>query len=160
MNMSVFTKSVLLPTDLQSAFQFHRDPRNLDHVQPPGAQVLAADIPALLERESVCSLTVRIPFGIQHWKIQVDELSLDISGGHAVMVDRAIHSPFAHWVHHHQFETQGDATVMRDEVEFQPPGGPWAWLLILPAYLMLQLLFTFRHYKTVQYFSTQPGTDP
>ncbi|MEM6884859.1 MAG: hypothetical protein AAF571_07480 [Verrucomicrobiota bacterium] len=155
--MALFTRSVRLPADLEAVFDFHRDPRNLDHVQPPGAQVLEADLPAMLESNSICSLKVKVPFGIQQWKIQVDELSLDQDSGHAVMVDRALESPFAHWVHRHEFQQQGADTIMRDEVEFQPPGGVLAWLLVLPAYLMLLLLFTFRHYKTARYFSMQQG---
>jgi len=158
MNMPVFSKSVRLPADLETVFQFHRDPRNLEHVQPPGAEVVEAELPPLLELDSVCSMKVKVPLGIQHWKIQVDELSLNQDLQQAVMVDRAIVSPFARWVHRHHFEGCGRETVMRDEVEFYPPGGALAWLLLLPAYLLLQILFMFRHYKTVHYFSVQEGS--
>ena len=154
--MLVFTKSVLLPAEIEAVFAFHRDPRNLEHVQPPGAEVIDADLPPLLELNSICSLTVKVPLGIQQWKIQVDQLEMDTDTGHAVMVDRAIQSPFEHWVHRHEFELRGEKTLMRDVVEFYPPGGPMAWLLILPSYVMLQVLFMIRHAKTVRYFSEQP----
>jgi len=153
--MLVFTKSVLLDAEIKAVFAFHRDPRNLEHVQPPGAEVIEAHLPPLLELNSECSLKVKVPLGIQQWKIQVDELEINADTGEAVMVDRAIQSPFSHWVHRHEFEAREEKTLMRDVVEFYPPGGPLAWLLILPTYLMLQILFMIRHEKTARYFSKQ-----
>ncbi len=152
--MPVFHKSVLVPAPVDEVLAFHRNPANLKQVQPPGARVIESDFPALLEKGSQCSLTVKTPFGIQHWVIEVNELSLSENGAWAVMVDRALESPFPSWVHRHEFNQHLEGTIMTDTVHFEAPGGILARWLGWPAKWFLWGLFQFRHYQTVRYFST------
>lgn len=155
--MPVFKKSVVLPASVAEVFRFHCNPANLEHVQPPGAKVIESELPEQLELGSICSMTVKVPFGVQQWKIVVDELELSEDGDRAMLVDRAIISPFDRWVHRHGFVRHEDGTLMQDEVEFQPPGGSFSLLLLGPTYLLLMGLFLFRHHRTKAYFAHQSG---
>lgn len=151
--MTVFRRSIIIPAALEQVFRFHRNPENLSYVQPPGATVIGSDFPDQLVQGSVCTLKVKVPFGIQHWKIKVEEMRLSDDRISALMVDRAIISPFPVWIHRHEFERQVEGTFMQDVVEFKPPGGRVSTWLVWPSMILLHMLFIFRHYKTVQYFS-------
>jgi ligand-binding SRPBCC domain-containing protein len=43
-------------------------------------------------------------------------------------VDEQERGPYALWRHTHEFESRGDATVVRDVVEYAMPAGPLGWV--------------------------------
>jgi ligand-binding SRPBCC domain-containing protein len=151
------SKTVLIPAALEQVFSFHLDPANLAVVQPPGAQVVDSDFPTQLELGATCSLTVKVPFGTQHWVITVDELVRTADGQKAWLVDRAEQSPFRNWSHRHEFTAASNGTLMRDEVLYQVVSGWFAPMVNAAAWVFLYALFSFRHYKTKAYFIKATG---
>jgi ligand-binding SRPBCC domain-containing protein len=69
-----------------------------------------------------------------------------------MFADRQVSGPFARWIHHHWFLDDGrGGTLLRDDVEFDPPLGPLGRLLG-GGFLRrkLQKLFDYRHEITRQ----------
>jgi ligand-binding SRPBCC domain-containing protein len=67
-----------------------------------------------------------------------------------MFADRQIHGPFASWEHQHWFLDDGQGgTLLRDEIEFEPPLGRLGRLLahwfIIPK---LNRMFDYRHQRT------------
>jgi len=66
--------------------------------------------------------------------------------------DEQISGPFARWVHRHEFEAIGDATLLTDRIDFQLPGGRlvnrlFGWI-VRPG---LNRMFRHRHLVTKRY---------
>lgn len=156
--MPHFRKSVMLPASLKDVFDFHVNPANLKHIQPPGAKVIQADFPPRLNVGSKAHFLVACGPFHQHWSIVIESLTEPSSSGVGVMIDRATDSPFASWCHRHEFIQRETETQMTDEVEFTPPGGKWASLLELPTHFFLWVLFAYRHWSTRRYFQTNKGS--
>lgn len=151
--MPVFSLSCLLPTDMETAFRFHQDCRNLPRVQPWWAPVLdvqPSGPPAVGTRIAViCGGITR-----QCWVVEIEEIKPPASGRpSAWSIDRAIQSPFPRWRHCHRFERAGDQTRMTDRIEFQAPLGIPGLLLLPGIYAVLFLLFHHRHRQTRRIFA-------
>jgi ligand-binding SRPBCC domain-containing protein len=67
-------------------------------------------------------------------------------------VDAQVRGPFRSWRHTHRFLPVDGGTLLRDEVEYQAPGGPLAplvdWLVVRP---MLRRLFAYRQARTREF---------
>jgi len=66
--------------------------------------------------------------------------------------DQQISGPFAKWIHRHEFEAVGGATLLTDRIEYRLPGGVWmnhlfGWAMQLG----LQQMFRHRHRITKRY---------
>jgi ligand-binding SRPBCC domain-containing protein len=66
--------------------------------------------------------------------------------------DQQISGPFAKWIHRHEFEAVGGATLLTDRIEYRLPGGVWmnhlfGWAMQLG----LQQMFHYRHRITKRY---------
>ncbi len=151
--MPVFSLSCLLPTDLESAYQFHQRFENLPRVQPWWAPVIdvrpsGPPVPGT-QIEVICGGLMR-----QEWLVGIEEVNPPTdAGAFAWSVDRAIRAPFPHWRHCHHFERAGNHTRMTDRVEFRPPLGPAGILLLPGIYLVFFLLFRHRHQHTQRILS-------
>jgi len=67
-----------------------------------------------------------------------------------MFADRQIKGPFAIWYHRHVMTDDGHGgTILRDEVEYEPPMG-WIGKILSGSFLetKLQKLFDFRHDAT------------
>lgn len=148
----IFRKTALIPASVKRVYAFHCNPQNLEHVQPPAAKVLSAELPEELSEGAMCSVTVQVMGIAQRWTIQVEQLVPPQTGGQGWMLDRALESPFSFWLHRHVFEDLGSETRMTDVVDFEPPGGILKPLLALPAWIALWMLFSIRHIKTRSFF--------
>jgi ligand-binding SRPBCC domain-containing protein len=67
-----------------------------------------------------------------------------------LFADRQVAGPFARWYHRHRFLDDGaGGTILRDEVDYEPPFGPLGrWLGGRFVERKLQKLFDFRHEAT------------
>jgi ligand-binding SRPBCC domain-containing protein len=72
-------------------------------------------------------------------------------------VDRQIRGPYRLWIHEHEFEEQGGATVCQDRVTWSAPGGPLvARRLIAPD---LERIFAYRRRELARRFG-EVGSTP
>jgi ligand-binding SRPBCC domain-containing protein len=76
-----------------------------------------------------------------------------------LFADRQESGPFAFWYHRHLFLPDGSGTLMRDEVEYEPPLGVLGRLLgrgLIEA--KLERMFAYRHQVVQQAMQSRPGT--
>lgn len=103
---------------LEEVFSFVSDPRNLPSVYPPELKPRIISCPQKIETGSEFSFITRILNQEIQWRSRITEFREPNS-----FTDEAISSPFKRWVHRHTFETNGEKTVMRDDIEFIAPLG-------------------------------------
>jgi ligand-binding SRPBCC domain-containing protein len=63
-------------------------------------------------------------------------------------VESQVHGPFRRWRHRHLVLPDGDGARLRDELEYELPGGSLAPLLDLVMRPFLKQLFAYRHAAT------------
>ncbi len=139
----IFTKECALPCDLHSAFAFHRDIHNLPKLSPPDTVVTLRTPPAALKEGSVLHLHAQKGFYSMEWIVSVEKLEAP-----SLLVDKAVKSPFAGWVHYHRFFEREGQTVMCDEVHVTLPFGVFGKLFESFVKRELEKMFTYRYRVT------------
>jgi ligand-binding SRPBCC domain-containing protein len=148
--MAVLVHSSRVQAPLEAVFSFHLDPANLAKIQPPGFGLKRVEPagPVSAGRELMLDTSV---FGLrQRWEVCVEAV-IEPHGDppRAALIDQARRGPFPYFRHRHEFFAEREGTRMQDVVDFDPPGGHWLGLLLLPgAWLVMKALFHFRHRRT------------
>jgi ligand-binding SRPBCC domain-containing protein len=140
-----FVKQSRIAASPERVFAFHEGPGALQSLTPPWERVRLVEQGDSIRPGSRVVLATRIgPFSVV-WVAEHTEYE---SG--RLFADRQVKGPFASWYHRHWFLDDGaGGTLLRDEVEFEPPGGTlgrWVGGGFLGA--KLQALFDYRHEAT------------
>lgn len=159
--MAVFERSTSLPTELDTAWDFHHSVQGLLHVSPDwlslqlegmwdaeGTRVEQPSTATPLRTGAVVHLSMQ-PLGRGprlHWRSRIDEANC--GDGTAVLRDRMVEGPFDHWVHTHSLYADGDETVLRDHVEYRLTERRGGTVVDRAAVLGLDPMFRFRHRRT------------
>ena len=101
-------------------FPFFADAGNLEAITPPwlGFRIVSPR-PAAMRAGTLIEyrLTLhRIPI---RWLTRIEEWEPGVR-----LVDAQLHGPYALWHHTHEFEADGDGTIVRDTVRYALPLGP------------------------------------
>ncbi len=103
-------------------FAFFADAFNLERITPPALRFrILTPGPIALQRGSRILYRLRlrgVPFT---WETLISGWDPP-----ARFVDSQLRGPYRRWVHTHEFEEDGDATVVRDRVEYALPLWPLA----------------------------------
>jgi ligand-binding SRPBCC domain-containing protein len=130
---------------VQKVWDFHSSVAALRVLTPPGRQIepVGDDLDV---REGALHVLKFRQFGLtMEWRARISEVDPPRQ-----FVDTAEKSPFPMWRHRHEFIAEGPAeTLIRDTIQYEPPGGPLAWLVDrLFIARDLERLFAFRHDAT------------
>lgn len=105
-----------LPFQLDDVWSWHTRPGALTRLTPPGFAKVIAEPAGGLTDGSLATLQLRyLPGNFGKWTAQMRV------GPGTRFEDRATSGPFKGWHHVHNFEGQGSATLMTDEIEFELP---------------------------------------
>ncbi len=140
-----FIKESVICAPPEKVFAFHALPDAFERLMPPweNAKVIQkADISRIGSRASI---EMRI-FGLipsrwtaEHTKYEPPKMFEDVQ----------ISGPFRSWRHRHLVLPHPEGSILRDEVEFEPPlgflGAPFVPFLVLPK---LEKMFEYRHQVT------------
>ncbi len=136
--------------------RFFADPRNLGRITPPSMGFELETDPGELREGLEIRHRIRPLFGIRvTWVSRIAEV--DPPNG---FVDIQERGPYRRWRHRHRFESidDGTATLVRDEVEYEPPLGPLGTLanriVIRPE---LARIFGYRAAAIRSIFASPPG---
>jgi ligand-binding SRPBCC domain-containing protein len=114
------TREQRLPAPPDEVFPFFADAGNLEAITPPWLNfhiVTPRPIDMRVGTLIEYRLTLhRVPVA---WLTRIEEW---VPGER--FVDAQIHGPYALWHHTHEFEPDGDGTLMRDTVRYALPFGP------------------------------------
>lgn len=156
--MPVFVFSSVVAAPLEGIYAFHTDPRNLEHVQPPGFRLSRLDMEGEPRPGATALIVVRVMGIRQRWRVLLESWSPPHGKPlRARVVDRALESPFGFWRHQHVFEQVDGGVRMTDVVDFEPPGGAWGWVLLPGCWITLAALFRFRHAATRRFWERTDG---
>jgi ligand-binding SRPBCC domain-containing protein len=141
--MPHFEQTMRLSRPVAEVFDFFARPANLVRVSPPELHLRLIEGPERLE------LGARLTLRGWRWGVPqrvVSEVTAFESG--VRFVDEQRKGPFGKWVHTHQFEADSGGTLVRDRIEYEPPGGVLG-LVVTVGWIErdLEWIFTYRETK-------------
>jgi ligand-binding SRPBCC domain-containing protein len=121
MEIYYYKTEQLLPTDMNTAWDFFSSAKNLARITPPE---LDFNIVTQLDNKDIyqgmlIDYTVTPLFGIRFhlqteiWKIKKPEM----------FIDKQLKGPYKIWEHTHRFVQKGKGVLMKDEVKYVLPFG-------------------------------------
>lgn len=145
------TRSVVLRSDIDSVFEFFKNPRNLELLTPPWLGFQIVDV-----NDSVVREGTRIRYRLRFFGIPFSwESRITKYVEPEVFADEQISGPYASWIHHHRFQRVEDGVMMTDDVEYALPLGILGrvahWLVVRH---QLQSIFNYRNRVIAQRFGT------
>ncbi len=143
--MPHFIKESRIAASPSVVFAFHESPGALEKLTPPWEHV------EILQKSDSILPGSRVVF-----RVKIGPLAIICEAEHTeyekgrMFADRQVRGPFASWYHRHLMLDDGQGgTILRDEVEYEPPLG-WVGKFLSSNLLesRLQRLFNFRHEAT------------
>jgi ligand-binding SRPBCC domain-containing protein len=110
----------LVPRPLEDVFGFFSEAANLELITPPwlGFNLIGTE-PSVLRPGALIEYRLRLHRLPLRW---VSRIALWEPG--RTFVDVQVRGPYRVWRHRHDFDRRGDATIVRDRVEYALPLGP------------------------------------
>ena len=152
-----FVKESRIAAPPERVFAFHKNPGALCRLTPPWEHVEVLEGGGSLEPGSRVVLKTKVGPITVKW---VAEHVACESG--KMFADRQVSGPFASWNHRHLFLDDGaGGTILRDEVDYEPPLGALGKLLAA-SYLerKLQRMFDYRHDVTKRLVESDTQSGP
>ena len=119
MALQLFRAEQRIARPLPEVFEFFARAANLERITPPWLRFSIVGA----EPDAVCAGTV-IPYRLRlHglpliWVSQIEQFEHG-----QLFVDRQLIGPYRQWIHRHEFEPDGEHTLIRDEVRYELPLG-------------------------------------
>jgi ligand-binding SRPBCC domain-containing protein len=106
--------------DPETVFGFFADAGNLESITPPWLQFrIVTPRPIDMREGALIEYRLKLHGLPIRWLTRIDEW---VPGQR--FVDSQLHGPYALWHHTHEFEADGDGTIVRDTVRYALPLGP------------------------------------
>jgi ligand-binding SRPBCC domain-containing protein len=106
--------------DPETVFGFFADAGNLESITPPWLQFhIVTPRPIDMREGALIEYRLKLHGLPIRWLTRIDEW---VPGER--FVDSQLHGPYALWHHTHEFEADGDGTIVRDTVRYALPLGP------------------------------------
>jgi len=113
----------VFPKPPDEVFPFFSDARNLEKITPSFLrfEVLTPG-PIDMEPGAIIDYRLRVRGVPIRWRTKIESFDPP-----RMFVDDQVRGPYKRWHHTHTFEptADGGGTVARDEVRYEPPGGPF-----------------------------------
>lgn len=141
-----------IPASQRALFDFHMDFSNVRIVTPPFIKTRFVSVPEEMKAGSRITVEVAqlgrwMPWDIIVERVEEDALLIDVQDGRG---------PFAAWRHEHRFEVRDSRTFLVDRISYTLPFGMFGTITdILIMQWVQQLVFRYRHRKTIEYFRTR-----
>lgn len=150
MRAHVFEAEQRVQAPLADVFEFFSHPGNLERITPPWLSFsLTGGTPETVGAGTLIAYKLRlhgVPVG---WVTRIEEFEPQRR-----FVDTQLRGPYRLWHHRHEFEADGDATIVRDRVRYQLPFGILGALAHL-AFVRrdVERIFAHRHRAIEQIFA-------
>ena len=141
MTLHSFERTQILPTDLETAWSFFSNPRNLPKITPPwlGFSVISS-LPERMHAGMIARYRVRpLPLTTVTWITEITH----VAEPH-FFVDEQRFGPYRFWHHQHLFRVTPGGIEMRDLVSYILPFGAAGNLAAPFVALRLREIFDFR----------------
>jgi hypothetical protein len=150
MKTHVLERSQRIDCPLNRVFPFFADARNLDRLTPPWLH-FSIRTPTPIDMRPGTRIEYRIRWhGLPlRWLTEIVEWLPERR-----FVDQQLRGPYRLWHHTHEFEADGDATLVHDRVVYALPFGPLGRLAhALTVRADVQRIFDYRARRIDEYFS-------
>lgn len=141
-----FVRKQTIKTDLSSAWNFIRNPLNLNKITPPEMVFnILSNLPNEMYEGMIIRYKIKIPLlGEQNW---VSELK-HIKNKHSFVDDQRI-GPYKFWYHYHQISENEEGVEFLDKITYAVPYGIFGEIIHF-IYIKNQLrkIFDFRAKET------------
>lgn len=151
----LFVKESRIAAPPAAVFAFHESPEALEQLIPPWENMRVAESDGSLEPGSRVILRGWVgPLPVKWVAVHTEYEPPHL------FADRQESGPFAKWYHRHRILDDGEGgTLLRDEVEYEPPlGAVGRWLGGWFVRRKLQRMFDYRHETTRRLI--EGGADP
>ena len=113
-----------MPVDIEQAFAFFADARNLEAITPPWLRFRILEAPSALEQGSLLVYRLRL-FGVQiRWRTAIIDWSPPLG-----FTDVQLEGPYRRWEHTHRLTSVVAGTEIHDRVVYRLPYEPLGGLL-------------------------------
>jgi ligand-binding SRPBCC domain-containing protein len=140
----VLERSQVVPVEIDEAFAFFADPRNLEAITPPWLGFRILDAPATLEQGSLLGYRLRL-FGLPfRWRTEIVAWRPPFG-----FTDVQLAGPYRRWEHTHRLTSVDGGTEIHDRVVYRLPFEPLAGL-VAPVTVSpwLRTIFDYRARQT------------
>jgi len=154
--MATYRRETRVRAPLEPVWEFHSRIEGLEALTPGFMNLRVERVvgpdgerdPGVMTAGSRVETSVR-PFGVGPRR-RVDSVIRERERGDGVarFVDEMETGPFPEWRHTHAFFADGDATVVRDRVDYALPGGPVGRAVSPLGWLGFEPMFRYRHRRT------------
>ena len=136
----VLERSQVVAVDIEEAFEFFADPRNLEAITPPWLRFRIVDAPRTLERGSLLLYRLQL-FGLPiRWRTEISDWRPP-SG----FTDVQLAGPHRRWEHTHRLRRVEGGTEIYDHVLYRLPCEPLTGLFApLTVRRWLAAIFDYR----------------
>lgn len=147
-------RSIVLQTDLDSAWDFFSDPRNLPKITPPAMEFrITSEQQDTTYAGQIITYSLRPLLGItMSWTTEITQVSKP-----DFFVDEQRFGPYRFWHHQHFFRQVEDGVEMRDLVHYLLPHMQFTGLvnrlIVMPR---LKRIFDYRTQALQKHFSGNP----
>ena len=140
----VLERSQVVPVDVDKAFAFFADARNLEAITPPWLRFRIVEAPRTLEKGSLLSYRLRL-FGVPiRWRTEIAEWSPPFG-----FIDVQLSGPYRRWERTHRLRGVAGGTEISDRVDYRLPYEPLAGLLApVTVRPWLRAIFNYRARQT------------
>jgi|SRR5579863_6007820 len=119
MSVQVFRVEQRIARPLPEVFDFFSRATNLERITPPWLRFsILGSQPDEVRTGTVIPYRLRLHGLPLIWVSQIEEFERG-----RLFVDRQLIGPYKLWQHRHEFEADGEQTVIRDEVRYELPLG-------------------------------------
>ncbi|HSI89188.1 MAG TPA: SRPBCC family protein [Pyrinomonadaceae bacterium] len=149
-----FEKESVIRASPERVFAFHELPDAIERLIPPWENariVQRADISVIGSR----AVIEQRLFGIVPSRWVAEHTAYDPP---RMFEDVQLEGPFSSWRHRHKVEPHPQGAVLRDEIEFEPPLGPFG-SLAAPVFILpkIRKMFEYRHRVTKEWCEGNEG---
>jgi uncharacterized protein len=118
-SLQVFRADQRIGRPRPEVFEFFSRAANLERITPPWLSFsMLGTEPAEVASGTVIPYRLRLHGLPLIWVSQIEQFERG-----RVFVDRQLIGPYRQWIHRHEFEADGEHTVIRDEVRYELPLG-------------------------------------
>lgn len=145
--MNTLTRTQVVARPLEEVFAFFSDASNLEALTPPFLRFRILT-PTPIEMRIDARIEYRLTlFGVPaKWRTRITDWQPGVR-----FVDEQETGPYTLWRHTHEFEAQGQSTIIRDRVEYIEPFGPLGKLAhVIFVKRTLDRVFDFRREATAR----------
>jgi ligand-binding SRPBCC domain-containing protein len=143
-------RTQVVPVDVEDAFGFFSDPRNLEAITPSWLRFRIVESPETLARGSEIGYRLHL-FGVPiRWRAVIADWKPPRS-----FRDVQAAGPYPLWEHTHRFSPAGGGTEIFDHVRYRVPGGPLTPLVHRLVSRWLDEIFDFRRDRLAEILSAR-----